>query len=106
MPFGPGEEVNLRFIGDPETAVFRFLGQAYTVANGGLERKRKSALHPTIRLPRTPGKYAYEFETDGEVTRNGHLRVTRHQRRAPAVAIAPPADDRPTGVRVRRAGSR
>lgn len=96
MPFGPGEDVNLRFTGDPHSGVFRFGGQDYTVANGGLQVKRKSALHVTVRLPRQPGKYPYEFETNGVVTDVGHLRVQglrspRPARTAPApAALAAP----------------
>lgn len=74
MPFYPGEEVNLRFVGNPETAALTFLGQAYTVANGGLEVKLQGALVAVLRLPRVVGTYPYEF-TDGTSTETGHLRV-------------------------------
>lgn len=100
MPFAPGEQVNLRFTGNPDNAVFRFLGQPYTVANGGLEPKRKSALHPTVRMPRQPGKYPYEFESDGEVTATGHLRVTTgeaHRRRSTTPAVPTPTEQAPAG---------
>src|SRR4051794_25813790 len=110
MPFAPGETVDLRFIGDPATAVFHFLGQQYTVANGGLEERRKSALHPIIRLPLTPGKYPYRFETDGETTETGDLRVTNQQRPRPRPRRDRDERQQPAppqgGIRARRFGER
>lgn len=86
MPFQPGQTVDIRFVGNPENAVFRCsaLPRPLTVSNGGLVERRKSALHAVFRLPTRPGKYAYEFESDGTVRDNrwdsGHLRVTTGER--------------------------
>ena len=107
MPFQPGELVDLRFTGNPDTAIFRIecFDRPLTVANGGLEQRRKNALHPIFRLPNQPGKYAYTFVTDGHVTARGHLRVTSaEERRRPSKTREQQPDVRsePGIVRARR----
>lgn len=100
MPFDPGETVDLNFTGDPDTTVFTFGGQQYTLADGGLSLMRKSTLKVVFRLPRERGKYPYDW-TDGENTETGHFRV---------VASSAPRRPRPArvqqdaGVRARRLG--
>lgn len=103
MPFIAGETADLAFTGDPDTTVFEFLGQRYTLANGGLDLKRKSCLHVLVRLPRERGKYPYKW-SDGEQIVTGHLRVQGGQRAKPAQAREAQASEPPfKGVRVRRA---
>lgn len=116
MPFQPGQTVDIRFIGNPDTSVFRCEGlrAPLTVANGGLVMRRKSALHAVFKLPTQPGKYAYEFESDGEVRDNrwdsGHVRVTtgetrrKHAHRVTDIDSAQTGEDLRVrgGVRARR----
>jgi hypothetical protein len=98
--FHPGEIVVMRFTGNPDTAQLTFLGHSYTVENGGLEPRRKSALLARVRVPLDPGKYAYEF-TDGEHEPDtGHLRVVAAPRDDPARAAEP--EQHAGGVQPRR----
>lgn len=53
-----------------------------SVANGGLEQRRKNALHPVFHAPKATGTYAYVF-TDGEQVATGHVRVRKGARPAP-----------------------
>lgn len=103
MPFTAGETVNLAFTGDPDTAVLEFLGQRYTLANGGLTLKRKGRLIAEVRLPRERGKYPYEW-SDGEQVVSGNLRVQGATRtRVPAREAQQESPAPFDGVRARRA---
>ena len=101
MPFRPGELVDLNFTGEPDTTTLTFQGKTYTLANGGLQLKRKSALKAIFRLPKARGKYPYTW-TDGERTETGHLRV-RGTDSAKRLTPAPQHTEPPfAGVRARR----
>ena len=102
MPFTAGESVSLKHTGDPETTAFHFEGRTYTLANGGLELKRKSTLKVQLKLPKERGKYPYEWSENGETVETGHLRVQASSSRKPPRAQQPEEPEF-TGVRARRA---
>lgn len=78
MPFRPGEQVSIRFTGDPDTAVFEFEGRAHTVANGGLRAQHDGSVRVVVDLPHAPGWYRYRFEAGKgkkQTVEEGTLRV-------------------------------
>lgn len=80
MPYSPSERVNLRFVGDPETAVLQVEGLAdgtvtYTAQNGGLELKSDGGLIAEFNLPDAPGDLAYHFFDAATASERGTLRV-------------------------------
>ncbi|HTE60134.1 MAG TPA: hypothetical protein VK631_07260 [Solirubrobacteraceae bacterium] len=99
MPFHPGEQVNLRFVGDPETARLVVGHAEYTVANRGLEPKRDGGLIAIIQLPAVaPTIVEYEF-SDGDRRERGKLRVVE-----PSQPAEPPAAATPGSVQPRQRG--
>lgn len=105
MPFDPGEEINVRFVGDPATAALTFRGNELTVANGGLELKRDGGLIAILRLPRHPGVFPYTFADTTGVVETGNYRVTGAQSRRAARGTVQQAEP-PSGVQPRRLGGR
>lgn len=79
MPFAPGEQVNLRFEGNQDTARLVAGGAEFTVANGGLRAMRDGGLVAIVQLPMVgPAVVDYEF-ADGEHVEIGKLRVISEQ---------------------------
>lgn len=79
--FRPGEQVRLRFQGDPATSELRLAQAVLTVANGGLEQRRGGWLAGVLTVPAQPGDHAYECWSGGEVVKAGVLRVRVGSRR-------------------------
>lgn len=90
MPFQANERVNLRFEGDPDTAVLTFEGREFTVANGGLALQRDGGLIVILQLPYALGIYPYEFRDDQGHHETGKLRVTEARRRSTAAPVTGP----------------
>lgn len=85
MKYSAGERVDfLPLTSDhPESAVFQLTDdeghpvmQPLTISNGGLQARRKGALHPVFHAPHIPGKYAYKFWDSEQVT-SGTIKVER-----------------------------
>lgn len=90
MPFSPGERLDwIPAHTDPAGTVFVLFDLDETplltlsTANGGLEQRRKGALHPVFNAPAHPGKYRYEWRVNGEPAGTGHVRVQRQSPPAP-----------------------
>jgi len=98
MPFAPGEQVNLRFVGDAATGKLTTSnGQELTVANGGLRRMDDGALVAILQMPTVPTVVDYTFQVGDEITDRGKLRVV-----SPGQRPAPPAPEQSGVVRPRR----
>ena len=102
MKYQPGERVDFIPITStsPGSAVFQLTDeeghpvmQPLTVSNGGLEQRRKNALHPVFNAPHVPGRYAYKF-WDGQQVASGTILVDGTIRSTPqhqhAHQTAPP----------------
>lgn len=89
MKYSAGERVDFLPLTSqhPDTAVFQLTDeeghpvmQPLTVSNGGLQARRKGALHPVFHAPHIPGKYAYKFWDSEQVTSGvikvEHIRVS------------------------------
>jgi hypothetical protein len=93
MPFLAGEQVNLRFEGDPDTARLVAGNAEYTVANGGLQLMIDDGLVAIVQLPMIgPAEIDYVFSA-GAHRETGKLRITAS---SPAAQPAP-SPERPVG---------
>ena len=95
--------------GDPESAVFQLTDedsnpvmQPLTVANGGLEPRRKRALHPVFNAPHMTGRYKFTFrDSTQEETGTLIIQAARTAPQAQPARAQQPQPGRPnTGPRL------